>query len=321
MIKKRAGSISNLPEKGKRTASDTMKAHQKAKGYSCIKSFKLPELYIEVPESARVGSLKEVASRLMIKLGIDSDSALSINEATLTTSLQTDTSMDKELSPENPAGSISPLDGALQLENNVLQMLLIQYGVTPFTPSRGLLISAPIFASLFFAINNMAEKVPSFKEGGIFWFTNLTTPDTMYIFPVFMALTFWITVECNAQEGLEGNPTARTIKTVSRIFEALTIPLTASFPKAIFREGVKIEHEKKLSSLQSQEYKGNEAKLDKTKTTIKRLQFLIVVTSQAVSTTSSAIIDLRDSDLVPQIVELCHGSVQTRLQALNKNFA
>ncbi|GFP92061.1 hypothetical protein PHJA_001350200 [Phtheirospermum japonicum] len=71
------------------------------------------------------------ASRLMIKLGIDSDSTLSINEATLTASLQTGTSMVKEPSPENPAGSISPLvknyqtDGALQLENNVLQMVLI----------------------------------------------------------------------------------------------------------------------------------------------------------------------------------------------------
>ncbi|KAK4488556.1 hypothetical protein RD792_004320 [Penstemon davidsonii] len=74
------------------------------------------------------------------------------------------------------------------------------------------------------------------------------------------------------------------------------------------REGVKIEHEKKLSVLQSQEYKGEEeSKLDKTKASIKRLQSLIAVTSQAVSTTSSAIIGLRDSDLVPQLVELCHG--------------
>ncbi|KAK6162652.1 hypothetical protein DH2020_002493 [Rehmannia glutinosa] len=74
------------------------------------------------------------------------------------------------------------------------------------------------------------------------------------------------------------------------------------------REGVKIEHEKKLSSLQSQEYKGeDESKVDKTKASINRLQSLIVVTSQAVSTTSSAIIGLRDSDLVPQLVELCHG--------------
>ncbi|XP_031396382.1 nitrate regulatory gene2 protein-like [Punica granatum] len=74
------------------------------------------------------------------------------------------------------------------------------------------------------------------------------------------------------------------------------------------REGVKIEHEKKLATLQSQEYKGDdEAKLDKTKASIKRLHSLIIVTSQAVSTTSTAIIGLRDSDLVPQLVELCHG--------------
>ncbi|GFP97263.1 hypothetical protein PHJA_001870400 [Phtheirospermum japonicum] len=51
----------------------------------------------------------EVASRLMTKFGIDSDSTLSINEATLTASLQTGTSIVKEPSPENPAGSISPL--------------------------------------------------------------------------------------------------------------------------------------------------------------------------------------------------------------------
>ncbi|XP_050282499.1 nitrate regulatory gene2 protein [Quercus robur] len=74
------------------------------------------------------------------------------------------------------------------------------------------------------------------------------------------------------------------------------------------REGVKIECEKKLSALQSQEYKGeDETKLDKTKASINKLKSLRIVTSQAVSTTSTAIIGLRDSDLVPQLVELCHG--------------
>ncbi|KAE8677451.1 protein kinase G11A [Hibiscus syriacus] len=74
------------------------------------------------------------------------------------------------------------------------------------------------------------------------------------------------------------------------------------------REGVKIEHEKKLSALQSQEYKGeDEAKIDKTKASITRLQSLIIVTSQAVSTTSTAIVTLRDCDLVPQLVEICHA--------------
>lgn len=71
---------------------------------------------------------------------------------------------------------------------------------------------------------------------------------------------------------------------------------------------MKIEHEKKLSALQSQEYKGeDEAKISKTKASIKKLQSLIIVTSQAVSTTSTAIIGLRDSDLVPQLVQFCHG--------------
>ncbi|KAK6129945.1 hypothetical protein DH2020_036339 [Rehmannia glutinosa] len=115
-----------------------------------------------------------------------------------------------------------------------MKELFKEYGVTPFTPLKGLLITGPIFCCFFLAVKNMAENVPSFKEGGALWFTDLTTPDAMYIFPILTALSFWITVECNAQEGLEGNPTAGTIKNVSRVFAALTIPLTATFPKAIF---------------------------------------------------------------------------------------
>lgn len=71
---------------------------------------------------------------------------------------------------------------------------------------------------------------------------------------------------------------------------------------------MKIEHEKKLSALQSVECKGgDEAKVDKTKASITRLQSLIVVTSQAVSTTSDAINALRDAHLVPQLLHLCRG--------------
>nr|ACL52607.1 unknown [Zea mays] len=72
------------------------------------------------------------------------------------------------------------------------------------------------------------------------------------------------------------------------------------------RESVKIEHEKKLSTLQSLEYKGRDsAKLDKTKASINKLQSLIVVTSQAATTTSSAIVRVRDNELAPQLVQLC----------------
>lgn len=47
----------------------------------------------------------------------------------------------------------------------------------------------------FFQISNMAEKVPSFKSGGAYWFVDLTTPDPLYILPVLTGLTFLITVE------------------------------------------------------------------------------------------------------------------------------
>ncbi|XP_051127154.1 mitochondrial inner membrane protein OXA1-like [Andrographis paniculata] len=115
-----------------------------------------------------------------------------------------------------------------------MKSLFKEYGVTPFTPLRGILITGPIFCCFFFAIRNMVEKVPSFKEGGMLWFTDLSVPDSMYVFPVLTALTFWITVELNAQEGLEGNPTAGMIKNISRGFAVLTVPLTATFPNGIF---------------------------------------------------------------------------------------
>jgi membrane protein insertase Oxa1/YidC/SpoIIIJ len=50
----------------------------------------------------------------------------------------------------------------------------------------------------------MAEKMPSFKSGGAYWFVDLTTPDGLYIFPVLTALTFLLTVEvdtCSTQLG------------------------------------------------------------------------------------------------------------------------
>ncbi|KAG5412220.1 hypothetical protein IGI04_008539 [Brassica rapa subsp. trilocularis] len=109
-----------------------------------------------------------------------------------------------------------------------MKNLFKEYGVTPFTPMKGMLIQGPLFISFFLA------KVPSFQTGGALWFTDLTAPDSLYILPVITALTFLITVECNAQEGMEGNPMAGTVKNVCRGFALLTVPMTMSFPQAIF---------------------------------------------------------------------------------------
>ncbi|KAI3935147.1 hypothetical protein MKX01_031414 [Papaver californicum] len=135
----------------------------------------------------------------------------------------------KEQMSDSAAEPISMAEGQQRMK-----ALFTEYGVTPFTPLKGMLIQGPIFISFYLAITNMVEKMPSFKEGGAFWFTDLTTADPLYILPVVTALTFLISVEFNMQDGLQGNPAAQTMKKVSRGFAVFMIPLTASFPKAIF---------------------------------------------------------------------------------------
>jgi len=108
------------------------------------------------------------------------------------------------------------------------------HDVTPFTPLKGLFIQGPIFMSFFFAISNMVEKVPSLKGGGAYWFTDLTTPDDLLILPVLTSLSFLATVELNMQDGMEGNPMAKSMKKFSRFFGVMFVPFTIGFPKAIF---------------------------------------------------------------------------------------
>lgn len=122
----------------------------------------------------------------------------------------------------------------LQENQKQMKALFKKHGVTPFTPLKGALIQGPVFISFFAAITNMVEKVPSFKGGGAYWFTDLTTPDAMYILPVLTATAFLVTIEMNMQEGLEGNPAAKTMKNFFRVLGLVTIPFTANFPKAIF---------------------------------------------------------------------------------------
>lgn len=135
----------------------------------------------------------------------------------------------KQQMQDQGMGPATIAEGQKQMQN-----LFKEYGVSPFTPLKGLFIQGPIFISFFLAISNMAEKVPSFKNGGAFWFTDLSTPDSFYIFPILTGLTFLITVECNAQEGMEGNPAAGTVKLISRGFAVLSVPLTMNFPQAVF---------------------------------------------------------------------------------------
>ncbi len=49
-----------------------------------------------------------------------------------------------------------------------------------------------------------ALQVPSLVEGGALWFPDLTAADPLYLLPVLSSLTFLLTVELGAGDGMEG---------------------------------------------------------------------------------------------------------------------
>lgn len=62
---------------------------------------------------------------------------------------------------------------------------------------RVLFCSSFLFADFMLGlqIRNMAEKVPSFKEGGALWFTDLTTADPYFILPIMSGAFTLATIE------------------------------------------------------------------------------------------------------------------------------
>jgi Protein of unknown function (DUF632) len=74
------------------------------------------------------------------------------------------------------------------------------------------------------------------------------------------------------------------------------------------RERLKIKHNKKLSSLECMEHRGsNDSTVVRTRASINKLQSLLMAAREAVSTTASAIIQARDNELAPQLLQLFQG--------------
>ena len=54
----------------------------------------------------------------------------------------------------------------------------------------------PIFISVFIGLRAMASlPIESMKTGGMFWFTDLTIPDPIYLLPVVTMGTLLATIE------------------------------------------------------------------------------------------------------------------------------
>ncbi|KAF9942376.1 Mitochondrial inner membrane protein oxa1l [Modicella reniformis] len=95
------------------------------------------------------------------------------------------------------------------------------------------LLQAPVMISFYLALRDMANlPVPQLKEGGMLWFTDLTVADPTYVLPVASSLGFLAIMELGTELGGVSQPKA--MKNFMRFMAVAMVPLTMSFPSAIF---------------------------------------------------------------------------------------
>ncbi|XP_064640751.1 mitochondrial inner membrane protein OXA1L-like isoform X2 [Lineus longissimus] len=95
------------------------------------------------------------------------------------------------------------------------------------------LAQMPVFISVFVGMRQMANlPVPSLKEGGLFWFTDLTCTDPYFALPALTALTFYLTIELGV-DGVRAGSAGNTMKYVMRAMPLLMFPFIMKFPAAM----------------------------------------------------------------------------------------
>ncbi|KAF6989353.1 hypothetical protein CFC21_006691 [Triticum aestivum] len=106
-----------------------------------------------------------------------------------------------------------------------------------FLPTLHIIVTPYTFITLYSAISNMVEKVPSLKGGGALWFTDLTTPDALCIFPMITSLFIMLRFEVNYGVAAKRTERSRKMEDNIRQFVRATslLPMlwTATLPQAI----------------------------------------------------------------------------------------
>lgn len=96
------------------------------------------------------------------------------------------------------------------------------------------LVQAPIFISFFMGLRQMANApVESMKDGGLFWFTDLTVCDQFYALPIITSLTLFLTIELGTDSARMSAANMQTMKYVLRALPIFIFPFTINFPGAI----------------------------------------------------------------------------------------
>lgn len=96
------------------------------------------------------------------------------------------------------------------------------------------LAQAPLFISFFMGLRGMSNvPIDSMREGGLFWFTDLTVSDQFYLLPVITSFTMFLTIELGTDSARLSAQNLQTMKYVLRAMPLVILPFTINFPGAI----------------------------------------------------------------------------------------
>lgn len=151
---------------------------------------------------------------------------------------------------------------AAKLNNNMPQMQMLQLKMTEarqtgnaidsaryaqemmqfmkekdMNPLKNMLVplaQAPLFISFFMGLRGMANTpVDSMREGGLFWFTDLTVADPTFILPLITSATLYLTIEIGTDTARLSANNMGMMKYVLRALPIAIFPFTMNFPAAI----------------------------------------------------------------------------------------
>ncbi|XP_055631958.1 mitochondrial inner membrane protein OXA1L [Toxorhynchites rutilus septentrionalis] len=107
-------------------------------------------------------------------------------------------------------------------------------GVSPLKNMWVPLAQAPLFISFFVGLRQMANApVDSMREGGLFWFTDLTVCDQFYALPIITSVTMFLTIELGTDSARMSAANMQTVKYILRAVPIFIFPFMINFPSAI----------------------------------------------------------------------------------------
>lgn len=115
-----------------------------------------------------------------------------------------------------------------------LMMFMKEKQLNPLKNMLVPLAQAPLFISFFMGLRAMANlPVESLKEGGLFWFVDLTLPDQFYLLPIITCATLLVTIEVGTDAARMNSANMGMMKYFLRAMPVIIFPFTLGFPAAI----------------------------------------------------------------------------------------